>query len=136
MCHWSMKTWTENIPKKKLFVKILKIWVFSSFLKDNQNIFRERPGFAGSLPSVRVTQTYANVTHNADSGSYVDQIVSNPSGCLVQWHQWYFNANIKSDELCSDDRISSEVSQKNTRFLHFLFSEKIFKVARPNCVLY
>ena len=53
--------------KKKLFMNILNIWVFSPFLKDNQNIFRERPGYAGSLPSVRVTRTYANVTHNADS---------------------------------------------------------------------
>ena len=43
-----------------------KIWVFSPFLKYNQNIFRERPGFAGSLPTSRVTQTLRNVTRGAD----------------------------------------------------------------------
>ena len=48
----------------------------------------------------------------------------------IFWNEW------NNDESGFDDRICSEVSQKNTRFLHFLFSEKIFKVARPNCVLY
>ena len=65
-CSVSQKS-TSKIPKKKCFLKNLKIWVFSRFLKDNQNKFRERPGFAGSLQSTRVTQTLRNVTHNADS---------------------------------------------------------------------
>ena len=61
-----------NHSEKNVVVKNPKIWVFSPFLKYNQNNFRERPGFAGSLPSARVTHALLNVTHDADSADSPD----------------------------------------------------------------